>query len=147
MEHYKNLNIHVIEQNNLCRERMLTYLREMGFNHSTAFNNADDCLDSIRNTKPEVVILSENQDAWTSFDVLRNIKRINPDAYVIYLADSKDSNLLVNAQNFGAFDYLFKSHQLDMMMHISLQKVLDVMDLLKQKPAKSRVKFMTLFTL
>lgn len=146
MEHFKNLNIHLIEENKICKERFLFYLRNMGFTNISTYRNGLECLVTL-NTRPDVIIMSQGADAWESLGYLKRIKEINPDVYVIFVAEKKDASVPVSAQNFGAFDYFFKGYQLESMLHISMQKVLDVINLLNIKPVKSRMSFMSFYTL
>ena len=112
----------------------------------STFNCGKECMLSL-SQRPEVIIMSQGADAWESLIYLKKIKEINPDVYVIFVADKKDISVPVSAQNFGAFDYFFKGYQLESMLHISMQKVLDVIRLLNFTPVKSRTSFMSFYTL
>ncbi|NNJ55671.1 MAG: response regulator, partial [Bacteroidia bacterium] len=66
-----------------------------------------DCVNAL-NQNPFLVLLDYQMDGLDGFDVLRKIKRYNPDTYVIMMSSQKDITDAVDTLKFGAFDYIVK---------------------------------------
>lgn len=96
------------------------------------FSTGIDCLDSIH-LNPEIVFLDHNMDIYTGYEVLRKIKRYNPNIFVIMVSSQEEISTAVNSLKHGAFDYVQKNEKLEHTITESLSKVAEISALLKQR--------------
>ncbi len=82
-------------------------LINLGFSNLHHFFSGVECLDNLH-LNPEVVLLDHEMEAVNGFEVLKKIKRSNPDAAVIMVSGQEDMSTAVNALKYGAFDYIIK---------------------------------------
>jgi two-component system, LytTR family, response regulator len=76
-------------------------------------SNALEAVKLITGNKPDVVFLDVNMPGYNGFDVLENIRDVNP--LVIFTTAHKD--YAINALRKGAFDYLLKPVDIDELKH------------------------------
>jgi DNA-binding NtrC family response regulator len=103
-------------------------LNNNGYTDVTTFENGVECLEQIHQN-PDIVILDHNMDTLTGYEVLRKIKRHNPDIFVIMVSAQEEISTAVNSLKHGAFDYLQKGVNIE----VELLKVIERIDLVKDK--------------
>ncbi|MDB4107937.1 response regulator, partial [Bacteroidia bacterium] len=54
------------------------------------------------------ILLDYEMEGLNGFEVLRKIKRYNPNTYVIMMSSQDDVSNAVDTLKFGAFDYIIK---------------------------------------
>lgn len=84
------------------------YLKNIDYTDVTCYTSGEDCLDSLVQ-KPDIIFLDYNMDDLNGFEVLKKIKRYNPNIYVVIISGQEDINVAVEALKHGAFDYLVKN--------------------------------------
>lgn len=84
------------------------FLYNQEYHNIELYQNEDKCIDSI---KPEsmVVILDHHLEKSTGLDVMKEIQKKNPDAYIIYLSGQEYMHVAVKALRGGAIDYIEKN--------------------------------------
>lgn len=84
------------------------FLNNQEYQNIELYQNEDKCIDSI---KPEsmVVILDHHLEKSTGLDVMKEIQKKNPDAYIIYLSGQEYMHVAVKALRGGAIDYIEKN--------------------------------------
>lgn len=111
---------------------MSQILENAGYKEIQLFENGVECLNKIHEN-PEIIFLDYNMDIYTGFEVLRKIKRYNPNIFVVMVSAQDEIKTAVNALKHGAFDYLEKNDQLNENVLITLDKISAVKELLKEK--------------
>lgn len=84
------------------------FLYNQEYDNIELYQDEDKCIDSI---KPEsmVVILDHHLEKSTGLDVMKEIQKKNPDAYIIYLSGQEYMHVAVKALRGGAIDYIEKN--------------------------------------
>ena len=83
------------------------YLKNLNYNDIRYFDNGNDCLTNL-NENPDIIFLDHNMDDMTGFEVLKKIKRYNPNIYVVMISGQENIKTAVDALKYGAFDYVVK---------------------------------------
>lgn len=106
----KRRKIYLVDDDVFSLSLTEQHIKNLGYEDITVFQNGIDCLNSLDN-HPDIVFLDHNMDVLTGFDVLKKIKRFNPNIYVVILSAQDDLKTAVDSLKFGAFDYLIKGNQ------------------------------------
>ena len=86
------------------------HLRNLGFTTIFPFHSGEECLDNLHR-EPEIVLLDHDMSQLTGFEVLKKIKRNNPDTSVIMISGQEDMATALDALKYGAFDYIIKGER------------------------------------
>lgn len=132
METNKKFRIFLVDDDAFCMNVYQQHLTNLGYNDITGFGNGHDCLNHL-NEQPDVIFLDYEMVNLTGLEVLKKIKRVNPDIFIIFLSGQASIMTAVNALKFGAFDYIVKGmYELENITKV-LNKVADIHELMKQK--------------
>lgn len=107
MHNFKEQNIFIVDDEELILKAMKRQLEKMDFENIQTFDNGQDCVNAL-DDKPFVVLLDYEMEGLNGFEVLRKIKRYNPNIYVIMMSAQESINNAVSTLKFGAFDYIVK---------------------------------------
>lgn len=141
MDASKTFNIFIVDDDPFSLNMTEQYIRNQGYENVTPFNNGTDCLNSLVK-KPDVVFLDHNMDTLTGFEVLKKIKRFNPNIYVVMLSAQENMKTAVDSLKYGAFDYLIKGDKEEEKIANVLFRINEVQTLLKKsKPSILRLLF------
>ena len=99
--------IFLVDDDELILKTFSKHLSNLGYTDLTTFQNGASAINAL-SEDPFLIFLDYQMDDMTGFDVLRKIKRHNPDTYVIMLSSQKDLSNAVETLKFGAFDYIIK---------------------------------------
>lgn len=105
----------------------------MGFDTVHHFLNGVDCLNNL-NLNPEIVLLDHQMHHITGFEILKKIKRFNPNIAVIMVSGQEDMDTALDALRYGAFDYIIKNNK----ETSKIEKALEKISKLKHISAKSK---------
>lgn len=78
----------------------------------------------LREENYEIVLLHLFPPEQDSFNLLREIKRINPSTPVIVISEVKEANIIVKAIKEGAFDFILKPFQREEIL-LSIERALE----------------------
>lgn len=95
---------------------------DKGYSDVTIFTSGIDALHCIHEN-PSVILLDIQMDQLNGFEVLKKIKRYNPDIYVVMISGQEDMRTALNTLRYGAFDYIIKSETLPNDITKTLEKV------------------------
>jgi len=107
------------------------YIRNLGYEDVSTFENGPDCLNKLQE-KPDVVFIDYNMDTFSGYEVLKKIKRFDPNIYVIMISAQNDIKPAVDALKHGAFDYIQKGDSEEDKIKDVLSRVVEVKDLLER---------------
>lgn len=82
-------------------------LETTGYTDLSLFINGTACLNNL-SKKPDVIFLDHNMEDLTGFEVLKKIKRFDPNIYVVIVSAQESMTTAVDALKYGAFDYIIK---------------------------------------
>jgi DNA-binding NtrC family response regulator len=136
--------IFVVDDDIFHLEIMKQLLKEEGIAEVSVFEDGVSALNDIHHN-PDVVFLDHQMDVYTGYEVLRKIKRHNPNIFVVMVSAQEDVKTAINTMKYGAFDYLQKDDMLDENVKSVLLKIEEVKELLRmRKPSliKSLLSFL-----
>lgn len=107
MDDIKKLKIFIVDDEILYLNIFEQYIRGLGYNNITAFQDGSDCVNSL-GEKPDVVFLDYNMEPFTGYEILKKIKRYNPNIYVVMISGQNEIKPAIDSLKFGAFDYIEK---------------------------------------
>jgi polysaccharide export outer membrane protein len=107
MENKYCLKIFLVDSDPFCLNIYQQRLNNLGYGDVTQFNSGNDCMDNLAQ-KPDVIFLDYRMDVANELELLKKIKRFNPDIYVVFTTSPEDIETVTNSLKYGAFDYVTK---------------------------------------
>jgi DNA-binding NtrC family response regulator len=86
------------------------HLESIGYTDIQTFVNGTDCLNRLME-HPNVILLDHRMDDITGFEVLKKIKRYDPNIHVVMLSAQESIETAIASMRHGAFDYIVKGRQ------------------------------------
>ena len=90
-----------------CLNYTENHLKTTGYNDIHLFNNGSDCVNNLT-LDPDIIFLDHMMDIMNGFEVLKKIKRFNPNIHVVMLSGQDNIETAINSLKYGAFDYIIK---------------------------------------
>lgn len=97
----------VVDDDRTVREMVRRSLNKINVGMIPA-GTAEEALQVIRTTPPEVVLLDIMLPVVSGLDVFREIRELDRRLPVLFITSSSESNVAIEAMQLGAFDYLAK---------------------------------------
>jgi DNA-binding NtrC family response regulator len=126
------LKIFVVDDDQFCLTMYEQHLRNLGLTDVQVFTNGTECLNSLTQ-QPDVIFLDHGMDILNGVEVLKKIKRFNPDIYVVFISGQEDVETAVNSLKYGAFDYIVKGANEEKRIEQILEKILEVREMLQKR--------------
>ncbi|HAY3552820.1 response regulator [Elizabethkingia meningoseptica] len=139
----QNLKFFIVDDDKFCATVYEQYLKNNHYEDITSFNNGEECLDELHQ-KPDIIFLDHNMEELNGFEVLKKIKRYNPNIYVIMVSAQENIDTAVNALKYGAFDYLMKDANVCEKMTQTIKKILKIKEEMSQNKLKNFRKFFSI---
>jgi len=138
--------VFLVDDDPFCRQLVEQAIRNAGYHEVQAFDNGAACLDALIE-EPTIIFLDQMMGSGASgTEVLKAIKRFNPDIYVVLVSGQQQVQVAVDSLKYGAFDYVVKNEHLAERLGLVLGKIEKMQALLaSRKPARPR--FLSLFSL
>ncbi|MEZ0609097.1 response regulator [Fibrella sp. WM1] len=143
MDSNESLSIFIVDDDLFCQNLYEQFIRNLGYNNITLFSDGQECLNHLTD-QPDVIFLDYRMEPLDGLDVLRKIKRFNPDIYLVVISGQDDLQVAVDALKYGAFDYIIKGQNDFEKIELVLKKIRQVMALLQQRPRGRWQKFLTM---
>lgn len=135
MSHLSQLKIFVVDDEILYLNIFEQYIRNLGYDNINTFENGNDCLNNLIN-KPDVVFMDYNMGNLSGYDVLKKIKRIDPNLFVVMISGQEEIKNAIDTLKHGAFDYIQKEDDVENRIKDVLQRVTIIKDSLERsKPS------------
>lgn len=117
----KDYKIFLVDDNNFSLHLYQQHLRKEGFQDIHLFEDGHTCLNNLT-LQPQIIILDHGLPDMSGLEVLRRIKRLNPDIYVVMLSGQSDLMVAVESLKHGAFDYIMKdNNELDKLSDVLMR--------------------------
>ena len=113
----------IVDDDIFCANMHEQYLKNMNYSDISYFGNGKDCLNNL-DKAPDVIFLDHNMVDITGFEVLKKIKRYNPNIYVVMVSGQDSIETAVDALKYGAFDYLIKGDGVSLKMKEIINKII-----------------------
>jgi len=98
----------VVEDDIFYQNIIVGNLKTKGYTQIKSFSTGEDCEKNL-NQKPGIILLDYMLGSTTGLDVLKKIKSILPDSFVIFLSGQDKIEVAVESMKYGAFDYVLKN--------------------------------------
>lgn len=108
----KNYNILIIDDESIQREILAGYLKKKGFKIFSA-SSGEEGITIVKNNLIDIVLSDFKMPDKTGFEVLTEIKLLNPEISFIMITAYGTIQNAVQAMRAGAYDYLSKPVDLD----------------------------------
>jgi polysaccharide export outer membrane protein len=131
MENQNQFKFFVVDDDVFCASVYEQYLLNLGYNDIASFSNGIECLNNLH-LNPDIIFLDHNMDDMNGFEVLKKIKRINPNIYVVMVSAQENIKTAVDALKYGAFDYIIKDNNVADKMALIIANIKKVKEELKK---------------
>lgn len=128
-----NPKIFLVDDNLFSLNLYHKSLETAGYTDVSLFTNGSLCLNNLHQ-KPDIIFLDHNMDDdLNGFEVLKKIKRVDPDIYVIIVSAQESMGTAIDSLKYGAFDYIIKNEQEIKRMTSVLQRISAIKEAIKQQ--------------
>lgn len=138
----ESLSVFIVDDDAFCRNLYEQHILNMGYNRIMLFSNGQDCLNQLTE-QPDIIFLDYRMEPLDGLELLRKIKRVNPDIYLVIISGQEDAQIAVNALKYGAFDYIIKGDGDLQKIETVLRKIDHVIEVLQQRPQGKLQKLMS----
>lgn len=128
----QSYNIFLVDDDPFYLSILEKRLLNKGYQVISSFTNGVDCLNAL-GEKPDVIFLDHNMDTFSGYEVLKKIKRFDPNIFVVMVSGQEDIKTAVDSLKHGAFDYILKSNDDEQKINEVLEKITIVKDLQARK--------------
>ncbi len=130
-----NWKIFLVDDDSFNLRLTRHHLESVGYTDIHNFVNGTECLNHLTE-RPTVVLLDHRMDDLNGFEVLKKIKRFDPNIHVVMLSGQENIETAIASMRHGAFDYIVKgSHAFEQLNHVlhRIRRLQDVLD--RQRPS------------
>ena len=99
--------VFIVDDDNFNLSWYTKHVSDLGNYVVSSFDNGHDLLNALID-KPQIIFLDHNLGSMTGIELLKRIKRFDPNVFVIFISGQDDMQTALNALKFGAFDYIIK---------------------------------------
>lgn len=132
MKNQHSFTIFLVDDDPFYVSLLKQKLTTNGYHNTRSFTNGVDCLNAL-SEKPDVVFLDHCMDTFTGYEVLKKIKRQDPNIFVVMVSGQEDIKTAVDSLKHGAFDYILKSGDDEQKINEVLGKIHQVKELQARK--------------
>lgn len=140
----KSLKIFLLDDDVFYMNIFQQHLANIGYHDISTFVDPFTCFDNL-NPPPDIIFYDHGVDFLKGLEVLKMIKRYNPDIYLVFICGPDEVEAVVESLKFGAFDYFVKGDNDVKNIEMVLTKIHRVKELLK-KNGINRFKKVNAFT-
>lgn len=131
MQLKKDYKIYLLDDDmfyiNIFQQRLLN----LGYTDISAFSDPAACFENL-NPPPDIIFYDHGVDFLKGLEVLKKIKRHNPDIYLIFICGPDDVETVIQSLRHGAFDYFVKGENDAKNIDSVLTKIHRVRELLQK---------------
>ena len=128
----QDLRIFLVDDDPFCLSIYQQYLTNQGYAQIQLFDSGASFLNELHQS-PDIVFLDYKMDTINGFDVLKKIKRFNPDTYVVMVSGQENIQTALNALKYGAFDYIIKGEAEKEKMNDVVERILAIQESIKKE--------------
>jgi DNA-binding NtrC family response regulator len=132
METLQSFKIFLVDDDVFSLSLYEQQVRNIGYQNVTTFDNGTACLNSLTQ-QPDVIFLDHGMDILNGLEVLKKIKRFNPNIFVVFVSGQEDIETAVNSLKYGAFDYIVKGQNEIRRISAVMEKIQAFRELMPKK--------------
>jgi DNA-binding NtrC family response regulator len=119
----------IVDDDPFCQQLYHYHLTSLGLKNIYVYDNGKDCVKSLR-LQPDLILLDHYMKPMNGMQVLAEVKKHNPDTFVVFISGQEEIHLPIVAMDNGAFDYMVKTDVTEDKLHLLIQKI----QLIRQLP-------------
>ena len=127
----KDSKIYLLDDDLFYLNIFKQHLSNLGYNDIESFSNPIDCFEHL-NPVPDIIFYDHGVDFLKGLEVLKKIKRFNPEIYLIFICDAHEVKTVIQSLKYGAFDYFVKGENDSKNIEMVLTKIHRVRVLLQK---------------
>ena len=144
MDSTYNFKIFLVDDDMFSLSLTEQNLKNLGYTDISIYENGTDCLGNLV-LNPDIIFLDHNMDGISGFEVLKKIKRYNPNIYVVMLSAQENIKTAVDALKYGAFDYIIKGDDENEKMTNVINRIAEIQNLIKKSKPSLIKKILTFY--
>lgn len=125
MDKIEQLKIFIVDDDIFYQNIIEYYINSLGYTDVKKFNDGISFLECL-SENPDVVFLDCIMETLTGYEVLKKIKRFNPNIQVVMVSSQEEIQTAVDTLKHGAFDYIEKSKLNKKNIKRILKKIIDL---------------------
>ncbi|MEY2828480.1 MAG: hypothetical protein RIQ33_338 [Bacteroidota bacterium] len=129
MKKPEDFKFFIVDDVDMCLETTKMHLTNLGFQNIKTYNSGHVCLNDLVE-KPDIIFLDHEMPEITGIEVLKRIKRFDPDIFVVVVSGQDTVQIAIDFLKFGAFDYIIKNGNEGKAIEIVMSKIVAVMKLM-----------------
>lgn len=137
-------NIFILDDDEMTSSLYAQHLLNEGYNHIRLFKDEQSCLDALTE-KPHVIFIDQLIGKIPGVEVLKKIKRFDPNIYVVVFSGQDDMEIAMSAMRYGAFDYIIKGKGDLQRLSEILSRIRDIQEILSRSERTFPRKLFSLF--
>lgn len=118
----KNINAYILEDDRFYAEMISAHLEMSGI-HTRIFNVEQNCVNAIRTSPPDLLILDHKLENSTGLEILEAINLFIKETNVVYLSAQDKYNVVLKALKHGAVDYVEKGDNAFVQLNTVISKL------------------------
>ena len=116
------------------------HLVNLAYTDISTFSDPQVCLENL-SSPPDIIFYDHGADFLSGLEILKTIKRRNPDIYMIFICGPDDVETVIQSLKYGAFDYFVKGENDVQNIEMVLTKIHRVRELLQKNSVVRFKKF------
>ncbi len=130
--------IFLVDDDNSFLKTIELYVRQFFHGYTvTTFTSGEECLSQL-DRKPDIILLdyllnANYPNAMDGIKVLNQVKKTNPDTYVILFSAQDHIEVAVDIMKHGAFDYIIKNDKMFLRVQNAIRNVMHIQELKRDK--------------
>lgn len=108
MSDFRNVFIHIIDDDQFMRGFLRTILRDIGIEKIEEFSNGDSMLRALKLSKPDIMFLDIVLPGVDGIELIDEIKTLSPDTTIIMVSGESTIEKVKEAIGKGAKDFIAK---------------------------------------
>jgi DNA-binding NtrC family response regulator len=132
METNSPLKIFLVDDEPYCLNLYAQYFVNLGYRNIHSFGNSAECLNQLTEG-PDAIFLDYHMDNLNGIEMLKKIKRFNPNVMVFFVSGQESISVAVNSLKYGAFDYIIKQDMSEERIKGCMEKAERIREILLKK--------------
>lgn len=128
--------ISIVDDDEFSLTLIKSMLESINFTNLSTYSNSTDFLNSLI-SQPEIIFLDYHIDNLNGLEILKKIKRFNPETFIVFISGQENISIAVTALKYGAFDYLVKGQYSTSDLEVVMNKMASLKSMLHEKKNKS----------
>jgi DNA-binding NtrC family response regulator len=127
----ENFKIFIVDDDSYFSNLYKQHLLNSEYTDVHCFDNGRDCLKNL-SLQPDIIFLDYNMDDMNGFEVLKKIKRYDPNVFIVMISAQEEISIAVNSLKYGSFDYIIKNNSICDSIDTVIEKIIMVKEELKK---------------